>query len=375
MILNFQKIQARRKAVSPVIATILLIALTVTAAAIVYFVVVPLFKTQAELVIMDYELEDTDATRYADELEVSFQNLGTGAAQISEVVVKKDGSAINWKVDGNITINPAALVDITFSAISSADELSYGDNANFEFLYEDKTISLSIKISAKFSKYIILFEEDFEGDPPTGWVMTTFQTHNPAGTSTMADWVVEENSGNKYWHCTNNNCQFIIKDDPLYDLSDVNMTYDLLTDDDDANGIIFRYDDSGTYANFYIVWFTRDHPSSSNGPHSGEVDDFDWVTPADQIIRNKITVHYVEGDADGFNWYKLAEVDWTRSNNVWYTWRVIADGGDMDLYIDHSSTPFLSWTDTRITHGYIGLVSFANHNSFYDNIYAWNTIY
>jgi flagellin-like protein len=31
----------RRKAVSPVIATILLIALTVTAAAIVYFVVVP----------------------------------------------------------------------------------------------------------------------------------------------------------------------------------------------------------------------------------------------------------------------------------------------------------------------------------------------
>jgi len=153
------------------------------------------------------------------------------------------------------------------------------------------------------------------------------------------------------------------------------MTYDLLTDDDDANGIIFRYDDSGTYANFYIVWFTRDHPSSSNGPHSGEVDDFDWVTPADQIVRNKITVHYVEGDADGFNWYKLAEADWSRSNNVWYTWRVIADGEDMDLYIDKSAIPTLSWTDSRITHGYIGLVSFANMNSFYDNIYAWNTIY
>jgi len=75
---------------------------------------------------------------------------------------------------------------------------NYGDAASFEFLYEDKTISLSIKVSAKFSKYVILFEEDFEGDPPSGWTMTTFQTHNPAGTSTMADWIVEENSGNNY---------------------------------------------------------------------------------------------------------------------------------------------------------------------------------
>ena len=39
----------RRKAVSPVIATILLIALTVTAAAIVYFVVVPLLRGNPEL--------------------------------------------------------------------------------------------------------------------------------------------------------------------------------------------------------------------------------------------------------------------------------------------------------------------------------------
>jgi len=44
----------RKKAVSPVIATILLIALTVTAAAIVYFVVVPLLQSNPELAYTEH---------------------------------------------------------------------------------------------------------------------------------------------------------------------------------------------------------------------------------------------------------------------------------------------------------------------------------
>jgi len=153
----------------------------------------------------------------------------------------------------------------------------------------------------------------------------------------------------------------------------VNVSYDLRTDDNDANGIIFRYDDSGLYPNFYIVWFTKDHPSSKNDPYAGEIDYFDWAIPADQIQQNKISLHYVEGDADGFNWYKLAEADWTRQDNRWYTWRVITDGTSISLYIDDNVSPTLTATDGNIATGYVGLVSFANANSHYDNIYVWQT--
>ncbi|MCF2144244.1 MAG: type IV pilin [Candidatus Heimdallarchaeota archaeon] len=68
----------KNKAVSPVIATILLIALTVTAAAIVYFVVVPLLKGKPELVPLDYGKVSGTTDRY----KVEIQNTGGAEANI-----------------------------------------------------------------------------------------------------------------------------------------------------------------------------------------------------------------------------------------------------------------------------------------------------
>ncbi|TET29008.1 MAG: type IV pilin [Candidatus Heimdallarchaeota archaeon] len=89
----------RRKAVSPVIATILLIALTVTAAAIVYFVVVPLLRGNPELVLMDYELADTDASDLADELTLTLNNVGTADANLATITVIRDDVAANWEFE------------------------------------------------------------------------------------------------------------------------------------------------------------------------------------------------------------------------------------------------------------------------------------
>ncbi|NHJ49746.1 MAG: hypothetical protein FK733_18285 [Asgard group archaeon] len=365
----------RRKAISPVIATILIIALTVSAAAIVYFVVVPLLKGDGELVVLDYELEDTDASDLADKLTISVQNIGTAIATINGMSILRDGVAINWTLGSSeYEISASEQMDIICKASGALDELKYGQSAIFTINFDKKSFSITLRVPAKFSQYVLLYDEDFEDFVSVNWSLTIFQTHNPAGTQTLADWVINEQSGNHYWRCTSNNCQFIVLEDPMRDFADVNITYDLRTDDNDANGIIYRYDNSGPYPNFYIVWFTRDHPSPTNGPHSQEITDFDWDTPADQIQQNKVTIHYVEGDADGFNWYKLAEADWTRNNNQWYTWRVVADGADMDLYIDNMDTPFMSYSDARITHGYIGFVSFANANSHYDNIYVWQQV-
>lgn len=366
----------RRRAISPVIATILIIALTVTAAAIVYFVVVPLLRGDGEIVIMEYDLENTDATPFADTLTVSMNNIGTAAVDVSAVSVTKDGAAITWNLaEESYNIGTGTSLDVVCSADSATQELGYGENVVFTFtLGEGDTVVVEIKVSAKFSHFVTIYENDFETVTDfSEWTHTTLFTHG-GGTHTIADWRILETGGNHFAECTNNDCQFITLEDPNHDFYDVNITYDLRTSDNDGNGIIFRYDDSGAYANFYCVWYTRDHPSAANGPHVGEEDIFDWNTPSDQIINGEITIHYVEGDANGYNWYKLDSVAWTRSNNVWYSWRVVADGSNGALYIDNSDTATLTWTDSNLSHGYIGFISFANDNSDFDNIYVWQTV-
>ncbi|MGC9780434.1 MAG: type IV pilin [Candidatus Heimdallarchaeota archaeon] len=71
----------RKKAVSPVIATILLIALTVTAAAIVYFVVVPLLTVNPELVTTDYGKISGTTNQY----EIELKNIGQDVANIANL--------------------------------------------------------------------------------------------------------------------------------------------------------------------------------------------------------------------------------------------------------------------------------------------------
>ncbi|MHA1531920.1 MAG: archaellin/type IV pilin N-terminal domain-containing protein, partial [Candidatus Heimdallarchaeota archaeon] len=297
----------RRKAVSPVIATILLIALTVTAAAIVYFVVVPLLRGTPELIMIEYELKDTDASDLADELTMTIKNIGGADANLATITVIRNEEAANWEFEETdpVVIVQAQETDVVFLASSTADEFGYTELVEIVVTYDSgKDITLTIKIPATFSRYVLIYEEDFEGTLDiANWEQTLFLTHG-GGTHTLDDWIVQEQSGNHYWHCTNNDCQFIVLADPLHKFADVNTSYDLRTNDDDANGIIFRYDDSGLYPKFYIIWFTGNHPGPNNGPFAGEADDFDWATAGDQISENKVTLHYVEGDADGFNWYK-----------------------------------------------------------------------
>ncbi|MHA1556068.1 MAG: archaellin/type IV pilin N-terminal domain-containing protein [Candidatus Heimdallarchaeota archaeon] len=373
---KIKSLWARRKAVSPVIATILLIALTVTAAAIVYFVVVPLLKGDGELVVMDYDLENKNATPFADTFTVSINNIGTAAVTISQVVVTKNGVEVNWTLSSeSYLLTQGSSTNVKCSAADAVHEFGYGELAVFTFAYEgDNSIVIEVKVPARFSHFVLQYENDFEtATDLSEWTHYPMATHG-GGTHTIADWRITEQGGNHFAECTNNDCQFVILEDPLRDFYDVNITYDLRTGDDDGNGIIYRFDDSGTYPNFYCVWFTRNHPSAANPSHDGGHDYFDWATPGDIVLVNKITVHYVEGDADGYNWYKLAEADWTRSNNVWYSWRIVADGSNGALFIDNSETATLSWVDSQLSHGFIGFVSFANDDSDFDNIYVWQTV-
>jgi len=133
----------RKKAVSPVIATILLIALTVTAAAIVYFVVVPLLRNKPEFTVLDYGVAVGNHKQY----EMRIQNLGE-EGEISSL------TDIVFELANGTQYNPVKVfvgaVEVTSDTplvtIGQASEVSIV----FEFLYElDGTYDITISYSGE----------------------------------------------------------------------------------------------------------------------------------------------------------------------------------------------------------------------------------
>jgi len=91
MIKKIKRLYTRRKAISPVLATILLIALTVAAATIVYFVIVPLFNTY-KLDAAIVKIRDTDRDSQYNQIDVQFTNTGTKNINITKVTIWTRGA-------------------------------------------------------------------------------------------------------------------------------------------------------------------------------------------------------------------------------------------------------------------------------------------
>ncbi|TFF99147.1 MAG: type IV pilin [Promethearchaeota archaeon] len=111
----------RKKAVSPVIATILLIALTVTAAAIVYFVVVPMLQKKPELTIVNPGHVTGDNTK----IRFTIQNIGSGEASLETSDFSLSYS--NDTHDGAIAATDLSVLDSEDAAIDTISISSQGE--------------------------------------------------------------------------------------------------------------------------------------------------------------------------------------------------------------------------------------------------------
>ncbi|MHA1185249.1 MAG: archaellin/type IV pilin N-terminal domain-containing protein [Candidatus Heimdallarchaeota archaeon] len=86
MIKKIKRLYTRRKAVSPVVAALLLIALTVAAVAIIYFLIVPIFNTyklEGEL----YLIKDTNKDSMYDHIGLILTNYGTKTINVTQITV------------------------------------------------------------------------------------------------------------------------------------------------------------------------------------------------------------------------------------------------------------------------------------------------
>ena len=86
MLKTIKRLIRRKKAVSPVIAAILLIALTVISVSIVYFIVIPMFS-RTSLYASIHGIKDRNKDSWYDEITLFVSNLGTREVEILEVIV------------------------------------------------------------------------------------------------------------------------------------------------------------------------------------------------------------------------------------------------------------------------------------------------
>lgn len=165
----FPKRKGNKRAISPVIATILLIALTVSAAAIVYFVVVPLLKGQGELVLMSsMNLLDTNDDGYFDTVEADLYNIGTEGVTVEEgatVIIHSELASMAPKfsqIKGQLSINsesftwgvtsdreyiPQEEQTLTISATNDSDQIDPLSQYEIIISYSGRQLTTGIQLS------------------------------------------------------------------------------------------------------------------------------------------------------------------------------------------------------------------------------------
>ena len=122
-----------KKAVSPVIATILLIALTVTAAAIVYFVVVPLLTPKPQLAATSYNF----VTATQNQFSMTLENIGGADATITEVQITfQNGSTTNAPVVQGFTQVAVTKGESKTVTITVSPNFVVGETYVFKVIYD-----------------------------------------------------------------------------------------------------------------------------------------------------------------------------------------------------------------------------------------------
>lgn len=103
------KFLKNKRAISPVVATILLISLVVAAGSMVYFLVVPMLRGSANLQVLNAQWFDSDGDYVADTVYITIINSGTAQAIIEDIII-----TIDTPTQNETAITNAQLVDQSY---------------------------------------------------------------------------------------------------------------------------------------------------------------------------------------------------------------------------------------------------------------------
>ncbi|MFW9925048.1 MAG: archaellin/type IV pilin N-terminal domain-containing protein [Candidatus Thorarchaeota archaeon] len=176
---KIKRLYARRKAISPIVAALLLIALTVAAVAIVFFVILPLFKTyKMEATIV--KIYDTNKDSLYNRIELQLANIGTQTLNISEVIiwicVEEDlGNSSRWVQHTGWTFdnpNDAILLPSEIVNVYISGTMQIGLTI-YEYTWYRLEINHNSQINHYFTSWARLNDQVDLSD-----LLTTFDTFN-----------------------------------------------------------------------------------------------------------------------------------------------------------------------------------------------------
>ncbi len=132
----------KKKAVSPVIATILIIALTIAAAAIVWLVVMPMLQPNDSLTVSEPSFTDNNNNYFYDQITIFVANSGTMTIFPKAIVIENTEKNIN--LTWNFTTQSRRLMpgtgdSFTACAIENSTELLGGVNVKLYLRYSTET--------------------------------------------------------------------------------------------------------------------------------------------------------------------------------------------------------------------------------------------
>lgn len=382
MLVKYKFIRKRRKAVSPIIAVVLLIALTVAAGAVIYTVVNNLMGDQVStLIIDDSTVSDANSNNVGDTIGLFVRNLGQSPVTVDTLVITRDGVTLSsWTlVKNEYVINGTQVALVFAQTLNTADEINANHVVKVK-LRESNGGPISkeyqIIVPSKLSAIPEIFAKsdftnfDFTGQ---GWTTHTYHTHGGSG-NVCAD---TDGDGIRDPICVDNgDILFNTNDDVLFYLNNTVykaqngvITFDFYNGDNDAMGITFRMEDEDSY---YWVGYTNDH----NGPNN-RAGESEATFPGPFFTYNqRVELHKLVNGVDTILANATAPftiASGSQSNKQGpYTFQVSFYGDSIAVQVSNSGTAGLtelfSITDsTFAASGYFGVFSLASMYSTMDS--------
>ena len=260
-----------RRAVSPIIAVVLIIALTAAAAGTVWVIFQQISDVEnGDLFIEKVYVTDVDDNTVGDTLTIQVRNIGTGTAIITGLKVEEDGVELtSWALlNDSYTLETGQVGFVFAQTLTLADQI----NTNSEILVSlsgDGVISNIFKV---------LVPSELSGLPEVfslgtatntsqmssqGWTTTNLKAHGGSNGNCVDD------AGNTIPIClVAGDIYFETNDDVLYWLNNDAfkvkngvIEFSFLWGDNDGMGVMFRMTDTN---NYYWIGYTEDH----NGPNN-----------------------------------------------------------------------------------------------------------
>jgi len=244
-----------RKAVSPVIAVVLIIALTVSAAAVVWSVTNGLLNnSKAEIVVNEYGVADTNNNERGDLIQLIVKNIGSDGTITSAKVFRDSVEMTSWSLASTVKLQSGEDGMITVATSDIKEEVNNQNDVLIRILTEKSVTDFKVPIPDTLTAIPVFFDVGGDGNGFTqkglqeqGWVLHEYTSAHGTGTIGIENGEVSFN--------TNSDMLFYLNNTD-YQVKNGIITADFKWGDNDGIGIAFRIIDE---SNYYWVGYTNDH--------------------------------------------------------------------------------------------------------------------